>query len=76
MKSTLYIGMGITLLSFMGFIGIICMVGVLISVASDRGLTWEAFKERLPTFLMLVAYLVIVALLVYVVIFLTRYYGA
>jgi hypothetical protein len=68
--------MGITLLSFMGFIGIICMAGLLVSVASDRGLSWEAFKERLPTFLTLVVHLVVVALLVYVAIFLMRHYGA
>ena len=76
MKSTLYIGMGITLLSFMGFIGIVCFTGLLISVANDRGLTWDAFKERLPTFLGLLAYLVMVALLVYALIFLMRHYGA
>ena len=51
MKSTLYIGMGLALLSFMGFIAIVCMVGLLISAATDRGITWAAIKERLPTFL-------------------------
>lgn len=51
MESTLYIGMGLALLSFMGFIAIVCMVGLLISVAANRGITWSAIKERLPTFL-------------------------
>ena len=58
MKITLYIGMGLALLSFMGFIAIVCIVGLLISVAADRGIPWAAIKERLPTFLDLAGFLV------------------
>jgi hypothetical protein len=77
MKSMRFIGMAITLLSFIGFLGIGCLAGLTISVASDgRGMTWGAFKERLPTFLALAAFLVTLGLLVYVVIVVMRYYGA
>jgi hypothetical protein len=77
MKSMLYIGMAIMLFSFMGLAGIICIVGLLISVASDsRGMTSAAFKERLPTFLALSAFLAVVALLAYGVGLLMQYYGA
>jgi hypothetical protein len=77
MKSTLYIGMALILLSFLGLIGIACMVGLLISVASDsRGMTWTALREQLPTFLSLVAYLGTVGLLVYTVVLSMDYYGA
>jgi hypothetical protein len=76
MNSTLYIGMGLALLSFMGFIAIVCMVGLLISVATNRGITWSAIKERLPTFLDLGAFLLMVVLLVYAVIQSMQYYGA
>ena len=76
MKSTLYIGMGLALLSFIGFIAIVCMVGLLISAAADRGITWAAIKERLPTFLDLAGFLIVVAVLVYAVIQSMQYYGA
>jgi len=77
MKSMLYIGMAIMLFSFMGLAAIICIVGLLISVASDsRGMTRAAFKERLPTFLALSAFLAVVALLAYGVGLLMQYYGA
>ena len=76
MKSTLYIGMGLALLSCMGIIAIVCMVGLLISVAANRGITWSAMKERLPTFLDLGAFLIVVVLLLYAIIQSMRYYGA
>jgi hypothetical protein len=72
----LYIGMAIILLSFIGLIGIGCIVGLLISVASDsRGMTWAAFKERLPTFLALAAFLVTVGLLEYAAVRIMQDYG-
>jgi len=72
----LYIGMAIILLSFIGLVGIGCIVGLLISVASDsRGMTWAAFKERLPTFLALAAFLVTVGLLEYAAVRIMQDYG-
>jgi hypothetical protein len=76
MNSMLYVGMVIILLSFIGLVGIGCIVGLLISVASDsRGMTWAAFKERLPTFLALAAFLVTVGLLEYAAVFIMQDYG-
>jgi hypothetical protein len=76
MNNMLYIGMAIILLSFIGLIGIGCIVGLLISVASDsRGMTWAAFKERLPTFLALAAFLVTVGLLEYAAVRIMQDYG-
>jgi hypothetical protein len=77
MNSTLYIGMAIMLLSCLGLVGIVCVVGLLISLTSDgRGKTWTVLREWLPTFLSLVAYLGTVGLLAYVVIRGMDYYGA
>ncbi len=76
MNNMLYIGMAIILLSFIGLVGIGCIVGLLISVASDsRGMTWAAFKERLPTFLALAAFLVTVGLLEYAAVRIMQDYG-
>jgi hypothetical protein len=76
MNSMLYIGMAIVVLSFIGLIGIGCMAGLLISVASSsRGLTWAAFKERLPTFFTLTVFLVTLGLLVYAVVLTMQHYG-
>jgi hypothetical protein len=52
------------------------MVGLLVSAAADRGITWAAIKERLPTFLDLAGFLVVVATLVYAVIQSMQYSGA
>jgi len=72
----LYVGMAIILLSFIGLVGIGCIVGLLISVASDsRGMTWAAFKERLPTFLALAASLVTLGLLEYAAVRIMQDYG-
>jgi hypothetical protein len=76
MNTLFYVGMVIMLLSFMGLLGLGGLAGLLISVASDgRGMTWAAFKEWLPTFLALVAFLVMVGLLAYVVVRIMQYYG-
>jgi len=76
MKSMLYVGMAIIFLSFIGFIGILCLVGLLLSMASDsRGMTWAAFKERLPTFLALVGFLVMLGLIEYATVLGMEYYG-
>jgi hypothetical protein len=68
--------MAIILLSFLGLIGKGYIAGILISVTSDsRGTTWAAFKERLPTFLALAAFLVTLGLLEYAAVLIMRYYG-
>ena len=72
----LFVGMAIILLSFIGLIGIGYIVGLLISVTSDsRGMTWAAFKERLPTFLALAAFLVTLGLLEYAAVLIMQHYG-
>ena len=76
MNSMLYVGMAILLLGFIGLIGIGCLVGLLLSMASDsRGVTWAAFKERLPTFLALVGFLVMLGLIEYATVLGMIYYG-
>jgi hypothetical protein len=75
MPSLLYIGMAIMLLLFLGLIGIGGLVGLLISVASDSRGGWAAFKERLPTFLGLVAFLVMQGLSVYGLVLVMQDYG-
>jgi hypothetical protein len=78
MPSILYVGMAIMLLGSLGLIGIVCLAGLLLSilVATDGGgMTWEAFKERLPTFLAVAAFLVMVGVLVYAAIVIILYYG-
>ena len=76
MNSLLYVGMAIILLSFIGLVGIGCIVGLLISVVSgSRGMTWAAFKERLPTFLALASFLVTLGLLEYAAVLVMRNYG-
>jgi hypothetical protein len=76
MNSMFYIGIGVILLGFIGLIGIGCLVGLLISITSDsRGKTWAAFKERLPTFVALAAFLVTLGLLEYAVVLTMQYYG-
>jgi hypothetical protein len=77
MNRMMYIGMGIILLGFFGLIDIVCVVGLAMSVSSDsRGMAWDAFKERLPTFLALVAFLVMLGLIGYAVVLIMRDYGA
>jgi hypothetical protein len=77
MNRMMYIGMGIILLSFFGLIDIVCIGGLAMSVSSDsHGMTRDAFKERLPTFLALVAFLVMLGLIGYAVVLIMRYYGA
>jgi hypothetical protein len=72
----LFVGMAILLLSFIGLIGIGYIAGLLISVTSDsRGMTWAAFKERLPTFLALAAFLVTLGLLEYAAVLIMQHYG-
>ena len=76
MNSMLYVGMAILLLGFIGLIGLGCLVGLLLSMASDsRGMTWAAFKERLPTFLALVGFLVTLGLIEYATVLGMKYYG-
>ena len=76
MNSMLYVGMAIILLGFIGLIGIGCLVGFLLSMASDsRGTTWAAFKERLPPFLALVGFLVTLGLIEYATVLGMKYYG-
>jgi hypothetical protein len=76
MNHMLYVGIGIILMSLLGLVGLVCLVALLISVASDnRGQTWAAFKERLPTFLGLVAFLVMLGLIEYGTVLIMRQYG-
>jgi Na+-transporting NADH:ubiquinone oxidoreductase subunit NqrD len=76
MQSMLPIGMALALASFMGLVGTVCIAGILVSVVSENhSLTWAALKERIPSFLALMPLLVLVALLVYAVLFLMRNYG-
>jgi hypothetical protein len=76
MNSMLYIGMGFILLGFIGLIGIGCLAGLLISIMSDsRGETWAEFKERLPSFLALAAFLVTLGLLEYATVLVMHNYG-
>jgi hypothetical protein len=76
MDSMLCIGMAIAALSFLGLIGIGCIAGLLIRAAnSGRGLTWDAFKERLPTSFALTAFLVTLGSLAYAVVLTVRHYG-
>jgi hypothetical protein len=73
----LYIGMALILLSFIGLIGLACIAGLLIGIASrSSSMTWAAFKERLPTFLALAAFLVTLGLLEYGVVRIMQNYGA
>ena len=66
MNSMLYVGMAMLLLSLIGLIGVGCLLGLPISMAGgSRGMTWAAFKERLPTFLALAAFLVRLGVLEY-----------
>jgi hypothetical protein len=79
MKSTLYVGMAIIFLSFIGFVGIVALAGLVMSTAVATGnphTTWAAFKERLPTFLALAGFVVIVGLLLYGAVLIIQYYGA
>jgi hypothetical protein len=77
MNHTLYIGMAIFVMSLIGLVGLVCLVGLLIGAASDsRGVTWAAFKERLPSFLGLVAFLATLGLLEYGTILIIQHYGA
>jgi hypothetical protein len=70
MHSLRYAGMAIMLLNSMGLVGIGGMAALLISVASGgQGLTWAAFKERLPAFLMTVG------ALLYATVFIMQRYG-
>jgi hypothetical protein len=76
MNSTLYVGMGIILLSCIGLIGIVCLAGLMMSAAIDsQGLTGSAFKERQGTLLALAAFPVMVGLLVYATVLIMQYYG-
>jgi len=77
MKSILYVGMGIMFFGLMILIAIGGIVGLCLNLGSNpHGLTWPAFKERLPPFLALGAFLVLVWLLVHAVILIMRRYGA
>lgn len=76
MHSMLYVGMAILLLGFIGLIVIGCLVGLLLSMASDsRGVTRAAFKARLPTFVALVGLLVTLGLIQYATVLGMKYYG-
>lgn len=76
MSSMLYVGMAIILLGFIGLIGIGSIVGLLVSMASDsRGMTWAAFKARLPAFVALAGFLVTLGLIEYVTVLGMKYYG-
>ena len=70
------LGLLMVVMRHVAFIAIVCMVGLLISVAANRGITWSAIKERLPTFLDLGAFLLMVVLLIYAAIQSMEYYGA
>jgi hypothetical protein len=77
MKSLQHIGLGLALLSFMGFISIVCIAGLLIKVTNtSSSFSWAVLKKQLPSFLALVAFLTMVALMVYGVVLAMRYYGA
>jgi hypothetical protein len=76
MSSMLYIGMAIVFLSFLGLIGIGCIVGLLIRAAnSSRGLTWDTLKEWFPSLLGLTVFLVMLGSLAYAVVLTMQHYG-
>lgn len=77
MKSIQHIGMGLALLSCMGFSGIVCIAGLLIKLATNSAsFSWAAFKEHLPSCLALTAFLTMVALMVFAAVLAMQYYGA